>query len=72
MDSNTITALVSAVSALAVALLGLLVSVIKNKTTDQRLSQIEKTDLAGVYVECPNCQTKIYLDKAKIFKEVSK
>ena len=72
MDQTTLTALISGLSGLAVALLGFLVSIIKNKTTEQRLKQIEKTDLAGIYVECPNCQTKIYLDKAKILKEVSK
>lgn len=72
MDNQIITLLVTSVSGLVVALLAWLTSAIKAKTTDNRLSQIEKSDLKGLYVTCPKCGEKVDLSAANIYKEVSK
>lgn len=71
MSSEIITALISAGSALILSVLGFVVSRLKQRTTDARLSQIEKSDLVGIYVKCPNCGEKVYLEGITFYKEVN-
>lgn len=71
MDSNTLTAILTACCSLLVSVSSLLITRIKLKTAEARLSQIEKSDLEGLYVICPGCGKKVYLSENTINKEVT-
>lgn len=71
MSSELITALCACLVALA-ALFSALASWIKSKDADNRLKNIESSDLKGLYIICPNCGQKVELEGVKISKEVSK
>ena len=71
MSSELITALCACLVALA-ALFGALTSYFKSKDADQRLKNIESSDLKGFYIICPSCGQKVELVGVKIYKEVSK
>lgn len=68
MSSELITALCACLVALA-ALFGALTSYFKSKDADQRLKNIENSDLKGLYTICPHCGQKVELEEVKIFKE---
>lgn len=41
-----------------------------HRNSQARLDALEKSDLKGLYVECPRCGSKIYLSEVTINKEV--
>lgn len=61
--------LYAAVIALAVAVVGYLISYISNKKLRDKVSTLEdfiNSDDTEYYIECPNCKSKIVLNKVKI------
>lgn len=65
--------LLSALLAAAIAIIGAVatyvVNYLKNKQFKQRLKTLEDfiaSDETEYYIECPNCKTKIILNKVKI------
>lgn len=61
----------TAISALLLSIVNFIITDIKHKTSLARLSQIEKSDLNGLYLTCPKCGTKIPLNSVPISKEVT-
>lgn len=47
-----------------------LYSKLAHKKSEARLAALEKSDLLGLYVECPRCGSKIHLSEVQIYKEV--
>lgn len=43
---------------------------LSHRNSQARLDALEKSDLKGLYVECPRCGSKIHLSEVKIYKEV--
>lgn len=61
--------LYAAVIALAVAVVGYLISYLSNKKLRDKVSTLEdfiNSDDTEYYIECPNCKSKIILNKVKI------
>ena len=61
--------LYAALIALAVAALGYLISYFSNKKLKDKISTLEdfiNSDDTEYYIECPNCKSKIILNKVKI------
>ena len=61
--------LYAAVIALAVAAVGYLISYFSNKKLRDKISTLEdfiNSDDTEYYIECPNCKSKIILNKVKI------
>ena len=61
--------LYAAVIALAVAVVGYLISYLSNKKLRDKVSTLEdfiNSDDTEYYIECPNCKSKIVLNKVKI------
>ena len=61
--------LYAAVIALAVAAVGYLISYFSNKKLRDKVSTLEdfiNSDDTEYYIECPNCKSKIILNKVKI------
>ena len=61
--------LYAALIALAVAAVGYLISYFSNKKLRDKVSTLEdfiNSDDTEYYVECPNCKSKIILNKVKI------
>lgn len=55
--------------ALAVAVVGYLISYFSNKKLRDKISTLEdfiNSDDTEYYIECPNCKSKIILNKVKI------
>ncbi len=50
--------------------LSLIYTKVSHRSSQARLDALEKSDLKGLYVECPRCGSKIYLSEVKIYKEV--
>lgn len=51
--------------------LSFLYTKVSHRNSQARLDAIEKSDLKGLYVECPRCGSKIYLSEVPIYKEVN-
>ena len=61
--------LYAALIALAVAAVGYLISYFSNKKLKDKISTLEdfiNSDDTEYYIECPNCKSKIILNKVKI------
>lgn len=61
--------LYAAAIALAVAVVGYLISYFSNKKLKDKVSTLEdfiNSDDTEYYIECPNCKSKIILNKVKI------
>ena len=61
--------LYAALIALAVAVVGYLISYFSNKKLRDKVSTLEdfiNSDDTEYYIECPNCKSKIILNKVKI------
>ena len=61
--------LYAALIALAVAAVGYLISYFSNKKLRDKVSTLEdfiNSDDTEYYIECPNCKSKIILNKVKI------
>ena len=61
--------LYAAIIALAVAVVGYLISYFTNKKLRDKVSTLEdfiNSDDTEYYIECPNCKSKIILNKVKI------
>lgn len=61
--------LYAAIIALAVAAVGYLISYFSNKKLRDKVSTLEdfiNSDDTEYYIECPNCKSKIILNKVKI------
>ena len=61
--------LYAAVIALAVAVVGYLISYLSNKKLRDKISTLEdfiNSDDTEYYIVCPNCKSKIILNKVKI------
>ena len=61
--------LYAAIIALAVAVVGYLISYFTNKKLREKVSTLEEfinSDDTEYYIECPNCKSKIILNKVKI------
>lgn len=61
--------LYAAVIALAVAVVGYLISYFSNKKLKDKISTLEdfiNSDDTEYYIECPNCKSKIVLNRVKI------
>lgn len=61
--------LYAAIIALAVAVVGYLISYLSNKKLRDKVSTLEdfiNSDDTEYYIECPNCKSKIILNKVKI------
>lgn len=43
---------------------------LSHRSSQARLDALEKSDLKGLYVECPRCGSKINLSDVTIYKEV--
>lgn len=59
-----------ALGSLILSLISFLYSKLAHKKSQARLDALEKSDLKGLYVECPICGSKINLGEVKIYKEV--
>ena len=67
--------LYAAVIALAVAVVGYLISYVTNKKLRDKVATLEEfinSDDTEYYIECPNCKSKIVLNKVKILVEKQK
>lgn len=67
--------LYAALIALAVAVVGYLISYFTNKKLRDKVSTLEEfinSDDTEYYIECPNCKQKIVLNKVKILVEKQK
>lgn len=63
------TALIAAAIAVIGAIATYIVNMLKQKTIAQRLDNLEQflnNEDAEYYIECPNCKSKIILNKVKI------
>ena len=61
--------LYAAIIALAVAVVGYLISYLSNKKLRDKISTLEdfiNSDDTEYYIVCPNCKSKIILNKVKI------
>ena len=61
--------LYAAIIALAVAVVGYLISYLSNKKLRDKVSTLEEfinSDDTEYYIVCPNCKSKIILNKVKI------
>ena len=61
--------LYAAIIALAVAVVGYLISYFTNKKLRDKVTTLEEfinSDDTEYYIECPNCKSKIILSKVKI------
>lgn len=61
--------LYAALIALAVAVVGYLISYFTNKKLREKVTTLEEfinSDDTEYYIECPNCKSKIVLNKVKI------
>ena len=61
--------LYAAIIALAIAVVGYLISYFSNKKLKDKISTLEdfiNSDDTEYYIECPNCKSKIILNKVKI------
>ena len=64
--------LYAALIALAVAVVGYLISYFTNKKLRDKVTTLEEfinSDDTEYYIECPNCKSKIVLNKVKILVE---
>lgn len=59
-----------ALGSLVLSLISFLYSKLAHKKSQARLDALEKSDLKGLYVECPRCGSKISLGEVHIYKEV--
>ncbi len=50
--------------------LSIIYTKVSHRNSQARLDAIEKSDLKGLYVECPRCGSKINLSEVTIYKEV--
>ena len=67
--------LYAALIALAVAVVGYLISYFTNKKLRDKVTTLEEfinSDDTEDYIECPNCKSKIVLNKVKILIERQK
>ena len=67
--------LYAALIALAVAVVGYLISYFTNKKLREKVTTLEEfinSDDTEYYIECPNCKSKIVLNKVKILVERQK
>ena len=67
--------LYAALIALAVAVVGYLISYCTNKKLREKVTTLEEfinSDDTEYYIECPNCKSKIVLNKVKILIERQK
>ena len=67
--------LYAALIALAVAVVGYLISYFTNKKLREKVTTLEEfinSDDTEYYIECPNCGSKIVLNKVKILVEKQK
>ena len=67
--------LYAALIALAVAVVGYLISYFTNKKLREKvttLAEFINSDDTEYYIECPNCKSKIVLNKVKILVERQK
>lgn len=67
--------LYAALIALAVAIVGYLISYFTNKKLRDKVTTLEEfinSDDTEYYIECPNCGNKIVLNKVKILVERQK
>lgn len=67
--------LYAALIALAVAVVGYLISYFTNKKLRDKVTTLEEfinSDDTEYYIECPNCKSKIVLSKVKILVERQK
>lgn len=67
--------LYAALIALAVAVVGYLISYFTNKKLRDKVTTLEEfinSDDTEYYIECPNCKSKIVLNKVKILIEKQK
>ena len=67
--------LYAALIALAVAVVGYLISYFSNKRLKDKVETLEEfinSDDTEYYIECPNCGNKIVLNKVKILVERQK
>lgn len=67
--------LYAAIIALAVAVVGYLISYVTNKKLRDKVATLEEfinSDDTEYYIECPNCKSKIVLNKVKILVEKQK
>ena len=67
--------LYAALIALAVAVVGYLISYFTNKKLREKVTTLEEfinSDDTEYYIECPNCKSKIILNKVKILVERQK
>lgn len=67
--------LYAALIALAVAVVGYLISYFTNKKLKEKVTTLEEfinSDDTEYYIECPNCGNKIVLNKVKILVERQK
>lgn len=69
MTQELLSALLAAVIAIIGAVATYVVNYLKNKQIKERLKTLEDfiaSDETEYYVECPNCKSKIILNKVKI------
>lgn len=70
MPSELYAALITAAVALVGAVASYLVNYLKSREIKNRLKSLEdffSSDDSEYYIECPNCKSKIVLNKIKIF-----
>lgn len=55
---------------LLLTILNFIYTKLSHRSSQARLDALEKSDLKGLYVECPRCGSKIKLNEVQIYKEV--
>ena len=71
MDSNLLTALITASGSLLLSVITFFIGRIDQKTTMEKLKAIKQSDLKGLYIVCPKCGTKVALSNNPIIMEVN-
>jgi len=70
LNKDWIDKVLIALASLICSLCSFLYSKLAHKKSQARLDALEKSDLIGLYVECPRCGSKIHLSEVQIYKEV--
>lgn len=73
MTAAEIIAIIGALSAAAVAIINAVAGNVKQKRLSEKVSKLEnflQSDNCEYIIQCPQCNTKIYLSKVKIYTEV--
>lgn len=72
MTAAEIIAIIGALSAAVVAIINAISGNVKQKKLSEKVSRLEnflQSDNCEYIIQCPECNTKIYLSKVKIYTE---